>query len=261
MKLIDTHCHLAHGRLRQNASDVIARAEAAGLVACICATGDLHEARTAAHIAEEYAAVTFTVGVHPHDAKDVDGEAIRQVAELAGHELCVAFGEIGLDYHYDHSPRDAQRTAFAAQLELAKGVGKPIVIHTREATDDTLAIVAEAALGDQPLVFHSFTGGPEEARRVLDTGATISYSGIATFNRADDIRQAVALTPDDRLLIETDSPYLSPEPVRNMRTNEPANVAHVAARLAKVRGLSAEAFAELTTQNAATLFQLDISSD
>ena len=257
MRLIDTHCHLSHGRLRRQVDDVLARAAEAGVVHVICATGTVAEAHAAAGLADAHADVTFTAGVHPHDATDVTDDSLRLVGQLARRDKCVAVGEIGLDYHYDHSPRDAQRAAFAAQLELAAGLDATVVIHMREAVEDTLAIVRESAVDGGRIVFHSFTGGPEVARAVLDMGATISYSGIATFARADDIRQAVAITPDDRILIETDSPYLSPEPVRKMKTNEPANVAHVAARLAAARGVAPEAFAELTTANAIATFGLD----
>lgn len=257
MRLIDTHCHLSHGRLRQQVDDVLARAAEAGVVHVICATGTLAEARTACGLADTHDNVTFTAGVHPHDAKDLTDDALRQIGELAGRRRCVAVGEIGLDYHHDFSPRDAQRSAFAAQLELAARLDTPVVVHMREAVDDTLAIVRESPVDGGRLIFHSFTEGPDVARTLLEMGATISYSGIATFARADDIRRSVAITPDDRILIETDSPYLSPEPVRKVKTNEPANVAHVAARLAAVRGAEPDAFAELTTANAIATFRLD----
>ncbi len=258
MRLIDTHCHLSHGRLRQQVGDVLARAADSGVVHVVCAAATVAETRIAAGLADTHANVTFTAGVHPHDASDVTEDALRQVAELARHDRCVAVGEIGLDYHYDFSPRDAQRQAFAAQLALAADLAARVVIHMREAIEDTLAVIAESAIDTSKLIFHSFTAEPDVARTLLDMGAMISYSGIATFSSADDIRQAVAITPDDRILIETDSPYLAPEPVRKMKTNEPANVAHVAARLAAVRGVQPEAFAELTTANAIATFSLDI---
>ena len=260
MKLIDTHCHLAHGRLRQNTPDVLARAVEAGVIGCICAAGTVAETKAALSLAGQYDTIWFTAGVHPHDAKSVNDDALRQIGQLAGRDRCAAVGEIGLDYHYDFSPREAQRQAFAAQLALAREIAKPIVIHTRKALEETLAILADVDVGDLPVVFHSFTDGADGARRVLDIGAAISFSGIATFDRADDIRQAVALTPADRILVETDAPYLSPEPVRKMKTNEPANVAHVATRLAQVRNISPDAFAEQATANARHLFGLDLSA-
>jgi len=258
MRLIDTHCHLAHGRLRQNLDDVLQRARAAGVVACICAAGNLHEARTALGLARTHEGVYFTAGVHPHDAKDAGEGYLEALAQLCAEGRNVAVGEIGLDYHYDFSPRDVQQRVFAEQLACAREIGKVIVIHTREAFEDTLAILAESGVDCGRVVFHSFTGGVDDGRRALETGAAISFSGIATFKRADELRKLAAVVPDERILIETDSPYLSPEPVRKMRTNEPANVAHVAACLAAVRGTTPDALAELTTQNAARLFDLDI---
>ena len=259
MKLIDTHCHLAHGRLRRRLDEVLASAAEAGVVAMVCATGDVLEAKGALHLAQDHANVVMTVGVHPHDAKGFDDDTLRQVKELAQRDECVAVGEIGLDYHYDFSPRADQQASFAAQLEAAKQIGKPIVIHCREAMDDTLSILASADVEAIPVIFHSFTEGPHDARRVLDTGAMIGFSGIATFKKADNLRESVKLVPDDRILIETDSPYLTPEPVRKMKVNEPANVAHIAQRLAEVRGISVEAFAKLTTANAIRVFGLDMA--
>ena len=258
MRLIDTHCHLPHGRLRQQLADVLDRARAAGLCHLICATSAVEEAYDARNIAHDNADVTFTVGTHPHYAKDFTPELLAATRDLLADDHCVALGEIGLDYHYDFSPVDAQQSTFAAQLALAKELACPIVIHTREAFDDTLAMVRDSGVDTSRVIFHSFTEDEGPTRRLLDLGATISYSGIATFKRTDSLREAVKLVPDDRILIETDSPFLAPEPVRKMHPNEPANVAHVATCLAAVRGLSAEAFAEQTTANAIRAFGLDI---
>jgi TatD DNase family protein len=258
MRLIDTHCHLPHGRLRNQLAATLDRARAAGLVHIICATSAIDEAYNARNIARANPNITFTAGVHPHNAADFDDAQLAALRELVSDEECVALGEIGLDYHYDFSPRDAQREAFAAQLALAKELACPVVIHTREAFDDTLAVIAESGVDGSNLIFHSFTEGPDAVRRLLDIGATVSYSGIATFKRTEEIRQGAAIVPDDRILIETDAPYLSPEPVRKMKTNEPANVAHVATCLAALRGVTPETFAEQTTANAIRLFGLDI---
>ncbi len=260
LRLIDTHCHLAHGRLYQQVGPVLARARDAGLVACICATSDLGDSHTAVRIAREHKRenVFCTAGVHPHDAVNVTDDTLALIAQLAGDDRNVAIGEIGLDYHYDFSPRDDQRRAFAAQLDIARRLGKPVVIHAREALEETLAILAGAGLDCERVVFHSFTGDAEKARRILDIGATIGFSGIATFKKAGDLRLSAAMVPDDRILIETDAPYLSPEPVRKMKTNEPANVAHVAHCLAVVRRTTTEALAELTAANAMRFFHLNI---
>jgi len=258
MNLIDTHCHLSHGRLRQNTSALLDEAVAAGVSKIICASADLAEIRASAELANQYASrgVYCLAGVHPHEAANVSSDALKLVEEYLAKPRCVGLGEIGLDYHYDYSPRDAQRRAFAQQLEIARKLALPVVIHTREAFDDTMDILADSNLAGETLLFHSFTGGPSQARAVLDIGASISYSGIATFNSAEEIRQATALTPADRIMVETDSPYLSPEPVRKQRTNTPANVALVAARLAEVRNTAPEQFAQETTDNAMRFFSL-----
>jgi TatD DNase family protein len=170
----------------------------------------------------------------------------------------VALGEIGLDYHYDFSPREDQQRVFAAQIELADRLDRKIVIHTREALDDALAILAGSGFDATRAVFHSVTADADGVRRMLDTGATVSFSGIVTFKKTGYLRQAAAVVPDDRLLVETDAPFLSPEPVRKLKTNEPANVAHVARCLAGVRDVSEGRLAEQTTANAVRFFELDL---
>lgn len=259
MKLTDTHCHLTDGRLSGRLEEVLARAEAAGVVAAVCAAGSIADSAAAAALAERYEQVFWMAGVHPHQAKDAGGDYLHQLERLAGRAGNVAIGETGLDYHYDFSPPQVQRRVFAEQLELAKRLDKPVVIHTRQALDDTLAIVAEVRPPGRRLVFHSFTGGPDEVARVLETGCYVSFSGIATFKKSGDVRAAAALVPDDRILIETDAPYLSPEPVRKMKINEPANVLHVLRCLAAARNAAAEALAESTTSNAVRFFALDTS--
>lgn len=254
MRLVDTHCHLAHGRFRQHLPSVLARAREAGVVVLVCAAGDLREAEAALGLSRQYEGVYFTAGVHPHDAKDASGDYLARIERLCAETRCVAVGEIGLDYHYNFSPPDVQRRAFAEQLALAGRLGKRVVIHTREAFEDAMAILTRSGVEGHRVVFHSFTGSKDEARRVLDAGAMVSFSGIVTFKNAGALREAAATVPDDRLLIETDAPYLSPEPVRKMTINEPANVVHVAACLASVRGSDVETVAELTTANALRFF-------
>ena len=217
----------------------------------------MHESRVAAALAGKHPGVYCLAGVHPHEAGNVTGpEGLVVVERLAAHERNVAVGEIGLDYHHDFSPREDQRRVFAEQLALAARLGKPVVIHTREALADTLAILTESAVDPSRVVFHSCTQDPEGMRRLLDLGATISFSGIVTFRKTDDLRRAAVLVPDERILIETDAPFLAPEPVRKQKTNEPANVAHVAACLAGVRKVSPERLAEQTTANAVRFFGL-----
>ncbi len=253
MKLVDTHCHLCHGRLRNQLADVLDRAREAGLVAMICATGTLEESTAALSVVRENDDVFCTAGVHPHDAREVEPDYLERLEQLAAEPKNVAIGEIGLDYHYNYSPPQDQRKVFAEQLALASRLGKPAVIHTREAFEDTLAIIDEAPTLP-PIVFHSFTGNKAQAERALELGAMISFSGIVTFKTADDLREAAMLVPDDRLLVETDSPYLSPEPVRKIRTNEPAHVSHVVTFLAKLRNTSPEVLAKITSDNSAHFF-------
>jgi TatD DNase family protein len=259
LTVIDTHCHLAHRRLNQHADEVLQRARDAGVRAVVCAAGDLDEAEAAMELTSRYDDVYFTVGVHPHEAQHAGKDYLRQIGLLADNNRNVAIGEIGLDYHYDLSPREVQRRVFAEQLALAAELAKPVVIHTREAFDDTLAILAESHVEGQRVVFHSFTAGEQQARQALETGGTIGFSGIVTFRKADELRRAAALVPDDRILVETDAPYLSPEPVRKMKTNEPGNVVHVVRRLAAIRGTTDEKIAEITSANAMRLFHPVIS--
>jgi len=257
LKLIDTHCHLTHGRLRTRLAGVLSEAREAGVGAIITAASNLADSVAAEHLAGQHERVYCTAGVHPHDAAGVEGDDLRQIEQLAGSAHNVAVGEIGLDYHYDFSPRDAQQRVFAAQLDLARRLDKPMVIHTREAFADTMAILSSSGVNGERVVFHSYTGDAAEVRRVLELGAYVSFSGIATFKKTDAIRQAAALVGDDRILVETDAPYLSPEPVRKVKVNTPAHVAHVARCLAAVRGVPADQFADQTTANAVRLFGLD----
>jgi TatD DNase family protein len=251
---IDTHCHLTDRRLAGQVPAVLERAAQAGVQLVISATSDIPDSAAAAKIAAADARVFCTAGVHPHEAKDVPADYIAQLEPLAASPRCLAIGEIGLDYHYDFSPRPAQQRLFAEQLALAARLGKPIVIHTREAWDDTLAIIRQSGADGRRIIFHSFTGDAAQVRQGLDLGACVSFSGIVTFRNASDIRQAALLVGDDRLMIETDAPYLSPEPLRAMKVNEPANVAHVGRFLANLRGCPENHLAEITSANAMRFF-------
>ncbi len=254
--VVDTHCHLTHGRLRAQLPAVLSRAERAGVTRMISATSGIADSAAAAALAETFAGIYCTAGIHPHDAKDARCDYLDRLAELARHPKNVAVGEIGLDFFRDLSPRDLQRRIFAEQLALAGRLGKPVVIHTRDAFDDTMAVLAESGFDGRRVVFHCFPGSPAQAGRALDIGAAISFSGTVTYKRSVELRESAALVPDDRLLIETDAPYLSPEPVRKIKTNEPANVVHVAACLAGARRTTPERIAELTTANAVRFFGL-----
>ena len=258
LELIDTHCHLTDRRLVRQAPAVLERAAQAGVCEVVCASGEIADAFAAADLAARHDHVYFTAGVHPHDAKHAATDFLDALESLLARLRCVAIGEIGLDYHYDFSPRPVQQEVFARQLDLARRLGRRVVIHSREALDDTLAILARSGLPGERVIFHSFTEGPAGVGRVLDFGAAVSFSGIVTFPRAIDVRQSATAVPDDRLLIETDAPYLSPEPVRKMKVNEPANVVHVAACLAELRRTSLGPLAELTTANARRLLLTEL---
>ncbi len=244
----DTHCHLQYEGLP---ADALERAAAQGVDRVICVGTDATTSKSAIDAAAAAPGrVWATVGVHPHEAKDGTDE----ILPLLDQPGVVAVGECGLDYHYYHSPRDIQRAVFAAQIGLARIHDKALVIHTREAWDETFAILRNESVPER-VVFHCFTGGPEEARLAVEMGAYLSFSGILTFKKADDIRAAAAKCPADRLLVETDAPYLAPVPHRGS-SNEPAHVSLVGAVLAEVRGETPERIAEVTSANASTVFNL-----
>lgn len=254
--MIDSHCHLADEAFEADLDAAIARAREAGVTGalCILAAGDEPEAVRARGVQAKWEAVRFATGVHPHAAGTFAGRVAdaadstrRHVAAFAA----CAIGEIGLDYHYDFAPRDVQRDVFAGQLALAQEMQRPVIIHTRDATDDTFAILGEAA-GVRG-VFHCFTGDGAMARRALDIGFYLSFAGIVSFPRAESLREAARLVPADRLLIETDSPYLAPVPFRGKR-NEPAYVPRVLEALAAARGEAPAALAERTSHNFVSLF-------
>jgi TatD DNase family protein len=233
MPWADNHCHVPYERLEDVAS-VVAEARAAGVTRLITVGTDASQSAAAIEVARAHDGVFATVGLHPHDAV----QGVESVVPLLGSDGVVAVGECGLDYHYDHSPRDVQRVAFAAQVALAHERGLALVVHTREAWDDTWSILAAEGVPERT-VFHCFTGGAEEARRCLDLGAWLSFSGIVTFKNADDVRAAVALCPLDRLLVETDAPYLAPAPHRGA-VNRPAYLPLVGAAVAAVKGVDVE---------------------
>lgn len=257
--LIDSHCHLADDAFAGDLGAVIGRARAAGLAGALCildATSDEEIAR-AASLRASWPDVWFSVGIHPHRAGRVAGDpdaALRALAAcLDGVEGTVALGEIGLDYHYDFAPREVQRTVFARQLALARDRGLPVVIHAREADADVVDVVRES--GQRAGVFHCFTGDVSFARQALDLGFHVSLSGIVTFPRAEGLREVARFVPGDRLLAETDSPYLAPVPYRGKR-NEPAWVTRVVEGLGGARGVAPEAVASGTGGNFAALFGL-----
>jgi TatD DNase family protein len=252
VRLVDSHCHLDDEQFESDREVVIQRARDAGVERMLAiGTGSgPPDLEPAIRLAEKYSFIYATVGVHPHDASKATSETWKRLEDLAKHPKVLAIGEIGLDYHYDFSPRPQQKEAFAIQQAIAAASEKPIVIHTREAWEDTIAALRGWRSGG---IMHCFTGDAAQAREVLNLSFYLAFGGVITFPKADSVREAARSTPDDRLLVETDCPYLAPVPNRGKR-NEPAFLADTVRRLAEVRSTTEEALADLTTRNFETLF-------
>jgi TatD DNase family protein len=264
LTLIDTHAHLDFGKFDGDRPDVIERARAAGVAAIVNVGTDLASSRRAVALAEEYDCIYAAVGMHPHDAKKLDGATLAEMRDLSRNAKVVAIGEIGLDFYRDLSPRDVQRRAFQAQLAWAAKLGKPVVIHDRDAHDEIMEVLTgwAARMGDTPLagrlgVLHTFSGDLAMAKQAIDQGFYISVSGPVTYRNARQLPDIVRALPLNRLLVETDCPFLAPHPHRGKR-NEPAYVQLVAERIAEIRGLDLEDLAEATTENAQRLFQFKV---
>jgi TatD DNase family protein len=252
--LFDSHCHLDYLARDGDLEDVIARARAAGVTTMITICTKLSEFDVVRTIAEGHADIYCSVGVHPHEAEVEGQDDTRRLVAHAGHPKVVGIGETGLDYYYEHAPRQRQQDSFRAHISAARETGLPLIVHSRDADDDTADILREGrGQGPYSGVIHCFTAGPELARAALDLGLYISISGIVTFRKAEALRAVVRDIPLDRLLIETDAPYLAPEPKRGKR-NEPAFVAHTAAAVAKIKEVSVNELADTTAANARRLF-------
>jgi len=252
MHLIDSHAHLHFPQFDEDRKDVIDRARAAGLVAVINVGTDLASTRAAVSLAETEKFVYATVGVHPHHAEELTDAVLGELRQLSQHPKVVAIGEIGLDYYRDYTPRPIQREAFRRQLDLAAEVGLPIVVHSREAHDEVLDTLRG---WEGTGVLHSYAGGPERLDAVMELGFRIGISGPVTFSSAEDLRKVAGRVPLDRLLVETDCPYLTPIPYRGKR-NEPAYVRYVVNEIAEARGVPEAEVARATVENAKRLFGL-----
>jgi TatD DNase family protein len=247
--LVDTHCHLD---ALADLDSALARMREAGVERAVTIGVDLASSEWAVRTATERPEVWATVGLHPHDAKDRTDALMDRLAELAADPRVVAIGEAGLDFHYDNSPREDQRASFAEQIALAKRAAKALVIHTRDAWDDTFAILERDGMPERT-VFHCWSGNEENARRAVSLGAMLSFSGTVTFKNASVLRAAAEATPFDRIVVETDAPFLTPHPHRG-KPNEPAYVALVAHEIARIKGEDIGSIASATSANAARLF-------
>lgn len=262
--MFDSHCHLADEAFRDDLDAVVERARRAGLRGALCVldAADADEAARADRVSAVWPGTVFAVGVHPHRAGEFaeqpDAVEPRLRAAVAARAGVCAVGEIGLDYHYDYAPREVQRDVFRRQLRVARELGRPVVIHTREADDDTFAVLEDEGAPPPGGVFHCFTGDAATARRAVDLGFHVSFSGIATFRKADTVRASAAVVPWDRLLVETDAPYLAPVPHRGRR-NEPAWVTRVVDAVAGARGTTADEVRERTSAAFEALFSAGAS--
>jgi TatD DNase family protein len=259
VELIDTHCHLTFEPLADDVEGVLERSKSAGVTSWITVGTDAQHNRKAVDLANRFENMYATVGVHPHDAKDVTGQIVAELKELARNEKVVAIGETGLDYHYNYSEHAEQRRTFAAHLEIARELNLPVVIHCREAFDETMEIL-ERFIGLEGrlkgVVFHCFSGSAEQARIVLNHGFYLSLTGVVTFKNAAKTRQVAMSVPTDRLMLETDCPYMSPEPMRKQKINEPALMMHTARCIAELKEMPLPDFAQATTDTSKNFFGL-----
>lgn len=251
--LIDTHCHLDSEYFPEGADETISRARSAGVTGFVCiGVGSIAQARSAVEIARRRPDVWATLGVHPHDAASYDAGLEAELLALASDTRVVAVGEVGLDFHYDHSPRERQADVFRRFIQLARELKKPLVIHTRSAAQETLRILDEEGARDVGGIIHCFSEDKPFAERALELGFYLSFSGIVTFKRSLSIQEVAAWAPAERILVETDSPYLAPVPLRGKRC-EPAFMLHTARYVAELRGIGLDELAQQTSQNAARL--------
>lgn len=256
LRYIDTHCHLAMSPLAEDIEGVLSRAREYGVFRMLVVASDRPSSHDVVRIAESLAGegLSAAVGIHPHEAETARDGLPEDICDLARKDVVVAVGETGLDYYYDNSPRDLQRKLFREHVRLAKEVKKPLVVHVRDAFEDAFKILEEEDAASCGGVIHCFCGTVEDARKAVDMGFFVSFSGLVTFPSAKGLRKTVALLPEDVILCETDSPFLAPQPMRG-RTNEPANVRYVYEEVARARNVGLEDFALTVKNNAARLFR------
>jgi TatD DNase family protein len=253
--LVDHHCHLDFEQLAEDREGILARAREAGVGIMVTISTRIRKLSELLAIAEENPNVYCSVGTHPHNAHEELDIPVDEIVRLSEHPKVVAIGEAGLDYYYKHSTPEAQAEGFRRHIAAARATGLPLEIHTRDADEDTAAILEEEhAKGPFAAILHCYTGGPDLARRALALGLTVSFTGVVTFKKSDALRDIAKSVPLDRLLVETDAPFLAPEPYRG-KTNEPAYVVHTAQALARVKGISLDELAAATTENFFRLFK------
>jgi TatD DNase family protein len=257
MGLIDSHTHLTFPELRNQVDETLARCAEAGVDEVITVGIDLSDGRAAVDLAMRHPTrVHAAAAFHPHEAAKVTEDDLAAMAQLWDHPKVVGLGEMGLDYHYDFADRSIQRAVFSRQLELADSRPEPLVVHCRKALDDTIEVLAAHGYRDRPVVFHCFTGTAEELSRISDHGWQVSFTGVVTFKKSDGLQKIAKAYPSNKVMLETDAPYLSPEPVRSKRPNEPAYLVHTARFLAELRGVPFDEFVEQTAGNTREFFAL-----
>ncbi len=256
MELIDTHAHLTFSELEENIDAVVARSIDAGVTSWITVGTDPDQVKKVLALVPKYDNMYAALGFHPHEANQIAPGDLEFLKETAAAEKVVAIGETGLDFHYDHSPRDVQKKIFRKHLQIASEINLPVVVHTRQAFEESMEILDEFTGRLKKVVIHCYSGTAEQTKLILDRGYYISFTGIVTFKKTDETRQAAKLVPLDRLMIETDCPFISPEPVRNQRPCEPAMLVHTAKKIAEVKEMDLQEFAEAVTATSKQFFHL-----
>jgi TatD DNase family protein len=256
MELVDTHCHLTFESLASTVEQVLERSIAAGVTRWITVGTGIEDSIKAVELANRYDNLYAAIGIHPHDAKDADKDSLVQLQELAQSNKVVAIGETGLDFHYNFSKQQTQQNVFIEHLKLAYHLNLPVIIHSRNAFEKTIEILDQFGSEHRKMVFHCFSGNAEQAKKIVDKGFFISYTGVVTFKNAKTIRESVKVTPIERMMLETDCPYMSPEPMRKQKINEPALMVHTAKLLADVKTEKLENLAQITTNTAIEFFNL-----
>jgi len=253
--LTDTHCHLTDPQLHSHIAEILQRARCAGVCRIITVGTDPADWQTAVEVAKSHPGVAAVLGLHPHEAKSLCEEHIARLKNLLHNERAVALGEVGLDYHYNFSEPAVQRQAFEEQLKIAVETNLPAVIHCREAFEDAMSILDEFRGRLKAVIFHCFSGSVDEARKVLNRGYYISLAGIVTFRSSAELKEVATFVPDDRLLLETDAPYLTPEPIRKVRPNEPAHLVHTARCVAELRKVDMQKLCDICERNVEAVFE------